>query len=198
MIDEQAPDIDVRRRLLMLAASFALVSCGGGGGGASAQPPTPITPVPPTPAPPAPVPAPPAPTPIPNPPPPAPGPAPLKSPKRGVAYDFAAQADLQALSIGVSWWYNWAARPNTALASNAASQAAMDYIPMLWNASYDPATVEAYVQANPNIKYLLVLNEPNLVDQADMTPTQAAAARDRFKALSADDRQKVIAMVSSR
>ena len=186
MNDDLAPNGDISRRLMMLAASFALVSCGGGGGGsASAPPPTPITPTPP----PAPTPTPPAPTPtpIPNPPPPpppAPGPAPLKSAKRGVAYDVAAQADLQALAPGVSWWYNWAARPNIALPSNAASQAAMDYIPMLWNASYDPATVEAYIEANPDIKYLLVLNEPNLVDQADMTPAQAAAAWPGYEAVA--------------
>ena len=181
MIDGQAPESDVRRRLLMLAASFALVSCGGGGGGSPAVTPTPAppAPTPPTPAPPAPTPTP------PPPPPPAPTPAPTaKSAKRGVAYDFAAQADLQALAPGVSWWYNWAARPNTALPSNAASQAAMDYIPMLWNASYDPATVEAYVEANPNIKYILVLNEPNLVDQADMTPAQAAAPWPGYEAVA--------------
>ena len=32
MNDDQAPGLDVRRRMVMLAASFALVSCGGGGG----------------------------------------------------------------------------------------------------------------------------------------------------------------------
>ena len=191
MIDEQAPDSDVRRRLLMLAASFALVSCGGGGSGSSSAP-TPPAPTPPTPAPPAPVPTPPAPTPIPNPPPPAPGPAPLKSPKRGVAYDFAALADLQALATGVSWWYNWATRPNSGLPSNAASQVAMDYLPMLWNASYDAPSVEAYIQANANIKYLLVLNEPNLVDQADMTPAQAAAAWPGYEAVAAATGAKIV------
>ena len=196
MIDEQAPDSDVRRRLLMLAASFALVSCGGGGSGSSSTPtppaPTPPAPTPPTPAPPAPVPTPPAPTPIPNPPPPAPGPAPLKSPKRGVAYDFAALADLQALATGVSWWYNWATRPNSGLPSSAASQVAMDYLPMLWNASYDAPSVEAYIQANANIKYLLVLNEPNLVDQADMTPAQAAAAWPGYEAVAAATGAKIV------
>ena len=194
MIDEQAPDSDVRRRLLMLAASFALVSCGGGGSGSSSAPtPTP-TPTPPAPTPPTPVPTPPAPTPtpVPNPPPPAPGPAPLKSPKRGVAYDFAALADLQALSSGVSWWYNWATRPNSGLPSNAASQVAMDYLPMLWNASYDAPSVEAYIQANANIKYLLVLNEPNLVDQADMTPAQAAAAWPGYEAVAAATGAKIV------
>jgi hypothetical protein len=179
MNGEQLPDGDVRRRLLMLAASFALVSCGGGGG-SPAPTSTPVTPTPPPPAP------------IPNPPPPAPGPAPLKSAKRGVAYDFASLADLQALSVGVSWWYNWATRPNSALPSNAASQAAMDYLPMLWNASYDAPSVEAYVKANANIKYLLVLNEPNLVDQADMTPAQAAAAWPGYEAVAAATGAKIV------
>ena len=191
MNGDQLPDGDVRRRLLMLAASFALVSCGGGG---SSPAPTPVAPTPPSPSPPAPAPTPtpPAPAPVPNPPPPAPGPAPLKSAKRGVAYDFASLADLQALSAGVSWWYNWAARPNSALPSNAASQAAMDYIPMLWNASYDAPSVEATIKANANIKYLLVMNEPNLVDQSDMTPAQAAAAWPGYEAVAAAPGAKIV------
>jgi Glycosyl hydrolase catalytic core len=185
MNDEQAPDSDLRRRMLMLAASFALVSCGGG---PSAPPPMAPTPPSPPPSPPSP----PPPAPIPNPPPPAPGPAPIKSAKRGVAYDFAALSDLQALSAGVSWWYNWAARPNSGLPANAAAQAAMDYIPMLWNASYDAPSVEAYIKANPNIEYLLVLNEPNLVDQADMTPAQAAAAWIGYEAVAAATGARIV------
>ena len=175
MNDERAPDLDVRRRMLMLAASFALVSCGGGGGASPAPPPTPAPP-PPTPAPP----------------PPAPGPAPLKSAKRGVAYNFASLADLQAVASGVSWWYNWGSRPDSALPANAASQVAMDYIPMLWNASYDAPSVEAYIKANTNIKYLLVLNEPNLVDQADLTPAQAAAAWPGYEAVAAATGAKIV------
>jgi hypothetical protein len=185
MNDEQAHDLDVRRRLLVLAASFALASCGGGGGGSPAPAPTP------TPSPPSPVPNPPPPPP-PPPPPAAPGPAPLKSAKRGVAYNFASLADLQAVSAGVSWWYNWGSRPDSALPANAASQVAMDYIPMLWNGSYDAATVEAYIKANPNIKYLLVLNEPNLVDQADMTPAQAAVAWPGYEAVAAATGARIV------
>ena len=186
MIDEPAPDSDLRRRMLMLAANFALVSCGGGGSSA----PAPTAPTPPSAPPPSPPPSPPA--PIPNPPPPAPGPAPLKSPKRGVAYDFSSLADLQAFSAGVSWWYNWSAHPNNALPSNAAAQAAMDYIPMLWNASYDAPSAEAYIQAHPGIKYLLVLNEPNLVDQANLTPAQAAAAWPGYEAVAAATGAKIV------
>ena len=186
MSEPQAHELDVRRRMLMLAASFALVSCGGGGGGSPA--PTPAPP-PPTPTPPSPAPTP---TPTPPSPPPAPGPAPLKSPKRGIAYDFASLADLQAVSSGVSWWYNWGAKPNAALPSDVASQVAMDYIPMLWNATYDAATVEAYVKAHGNIKYLLVLNEPNLVDQADLTPALAAAAWPGYEAVAAATGAKIV------
>jgi hypothetical protein len=178
MDDRQAPDSDVRRRLLTLAAGFALASCGGGGAGAPAPAPTSPTASPPPPAP------------IPSPPVPAPGAA--RSAKRGVAYDFAALADLQALSAGVSWWYNWGVHPNAGLPSNAAAQAAMDYIPMLWNASYDAPSVQAYIKANPAIKYLLVLNEPNLVDQADMTPAQAAAAWPGYEAVAAATGAKIV------
>ena len=202
MNDVLLPENDRRRRLLALAASFALVSCGGGGSPAPAPTPTP-TPTPPSPAPtptptppapaPTPTPTPPAPTPTPTPPPPPP-PAPTptpKSAKRGVAYDLGSAADLQALSSGVSWWYNWGSRPNASLPANAATQAGMDYIPMLWNASYDAATVEAYIKAN-NVKYLLVLNEPNLVDQADMTPAQAAAAWPGYEAVAAATGAKIV------
>jgi hypothetical protein len=196
MSADRGPDSEVRRRLLMLGASFALVSCGGGGSPAPTQssstPPTPAPPPAPTPPAPAPTPPAPAPTPVPNPPPPAPGPAPAKSAKRGVAYDFESLADLQALSTGVSWWYNWAARPNSKLPANAAAQAAMDYLPMLWNASYDATSVEAFIKANPNIKYLLVLNEPDLVDQADMTPVQAAAAWPGYEAVAAATGAKIV------
>lgn len=201
MNDPQVPDSDVRRRLLMLAASFTLVSCGGGGGGGGSPAPAPApTPAPPSPTPsPTPTPAPtpsPSPAPTPAPPPSTPAPSPSPSPlarsnKRGVAYDVAAQADLQALSAGVSWWYNWAASPNAGLPSNAATQAAMDYIPMLWNANYDAAAVKSYVLGH-GIQYLLVLNEPNLVGQADLTPAQAAAAWPGYEAVAAATGAKIV------
>ena len=170
MNDDQSHELDVRRRMLLLAASFALVSCGGGGA-------SPASPSPPQPTPP--------------PAPPAPGPAPLKSAKRGVAYNFATLADLQAVSAGVSWWYDWGPHPDNALPANAAAQAATDFVPMLWNASYDAPSVTAYIRANA-IKYLLVLNEPNLVDQANLTPAQAASAWPGYEAVAAATGAKIV------
>ena len=192
MNDELEPRDDVRRRLVMLAASFALASCGGGGGGGDASAPTPA-PAPPSPSssPPSSPPPPPPPPPASSPPPPPPPPPAARSAKRGVAYDFATLADLQAVAAGVSWWYDWGSRPNPALPANAAAQVAMDYIPMLWNANYDAAAMEAYIKAN-GIQYLLVLNEPNLVDQANLTPAQAAAAWPGYEAVAAATGAKIV------
>jgi hypothetical protein len=115
-----------------------------------------------------------------------------KSAKRGVAYDLAASADLAALSPGVSWWYNWAASPNAAVPSDYASKYGMEYDPMLWNFNFNAADIEAYLQANPGIKYLLVLNEPNLTGQANVTPQQAAQQWPQYEAVAAQTGVKIV------
>jgi hypothetical protein len=115
-----------------------------------------------------------------------------KSAKRGVAYDLAASADLAALSPGVSWWYNWAASPNAAVPTDYASKYGMEYDPMLWNFNFNAADIEAYLQANPGIKYLLVLNEPNLTGQANVTPQQAAQQWPQYEAVAAQTGVKIV------
>ena len=212
MNDIETIDGARRRRMLALAASFALASCGGGGGDSPASSPGP-TPSP-TPTPPAPVPVPapsptptpaPAPTPTPAPAPtptPTPSPAPTptptpppppatKSAKRGIAYNLASQADLQALASGVSWWYDWGTRPDNGLNSSATTQSGMDFIPMLWNDVFDATATTNYIKAN-GIKYLLVLNEPNLTDQANLTPAQAAAAWPKYEAVATATGVKIV------
>ncbi len=53
-----------------------------------------------------------------------------KSAKRGIAYDLAEPADLQALKPGVSWWYNWGAAPNPGVPADYRRAYRMDYFPM--------------------------------------------------------------------
>lgn|GEM_PF-179245 len=186
--------------LLAVAACFTLAACGGGGSSsADSSPNPPAGEVPPPSAPPAPAPPPdpapdptPPPPPPPDPPPPAPPPSPPpetpaapKSAKRGIAYDLANPSDLAALSPGVSWWYNWALRPANSVPADYRSRYGMDYMPMLWNGNFNDATVETFLKANPSIKFLLLLNEPNLVDQANQTPQQAAQLWPRYEAIAA-------------
>lgn len=108
-----------------------------------------------------------------------------KSVKRGVAYDLADPGDLAALAPGVSWWYRWALKPASSVPADYRSRYDMDFIPMLWNGNFNEAEVVAFLQANPHIKYLLLLNEPNLTDQANMTPRQAAQLWPRYEAVAA-------------
>jgi len=168
----------VRRRLvvgtLFGSVITTLAACGGGGGAA----PSPATPSPPSPPPPAPA--------------PAPAPAAPKSAKRGIAYDLSSAADLSALSPGVSWWYNWSSKPNTAVATDYRTRYGMDFMPMLWNGSFNDAEIEAYLQAHTDIKYLLLLNEPNLTDQSNLTPAQAAALWPRYEAIAAHTGVKLV------
>jgi Glycosyl hydrolase catalytic core len=115
-----------------------------------------------------------------------------KSAKRGIAYDLAAPADLAALSPGVSWWYNWSPSPNASVPADYATRYAMDFYPMLWNGNFNAAGVVAFFKANPGIKYMLVLNEPNLLGQANMTPQQAAQLWPQYEAISAQTGVKIV------
>ena len=121
-----------------------------------------------------------------------PPPTATKSPKRGVAYDLASPADLAALSPGASWWYNWSPNPNSAVPADYATRYSMDFYPMLWNGNYDSAAVVSYLKSNPNIKYMLVMNEPNLTSQANLTPQQAAQIWPGYEAVSAQTGVKIV------
>jgi len=107
-----------------------------------------------------------------------------KSAKRGVAYDLRSANDLSALAPGVSWWYNWGSQPNGTAAADTTTAYNMDYIPMLWNGNFDANAIEAYLRAHPKIKYLLLLNEPNLGDQANLQPRDAATLWPRYEAVA--------------
>jgi Glycosyl hydrolase catalytic core len=131
------------------------------------------------------------PTPPSNPAPPS-NPSASKSAKRGIAYDLADPADFAALSPGVSWWYNWSPQPNVSAPTNYQSSFAMDFYPMLWNGNFNSANVVAFLKANPSIQYILVLNEPNLTDQANLTPQQAAQLWPQYEAVAAQTGVKIV------
>ena len=115
-----------------------------------------------------------------------------KSAKRGLAYDLSTAADVSALAPGVSWWYNWGSSVNAGAPQDASTTYKMDYVPMLWNGNFDTASVESKIRANPAAKYLLVLNEPNLTDQANLTPSQAADLWPRYEQVARDTGVKLV------
>lgn len=114
-----------------------------------------------------------------------------KSSKRGVAFNFQLSEDLPLLSPYISWDYNWGNTTSdfSALWFDANE---IDYCPMCWNNSYNADKIRAYVAAHPSTKYLLAYNEPNLNDQAHMTPTEAAAQWSSVVALAKELNLKLI------
>ena len=101
-----------------------------------------------------------------------------KSPKRGVGYNnpVLPDQDLPLIGPALSWAYNWS---NTSPADDvdaAFTQYGVSFIPMIWNGSWNKDNIRKIKQLHPEAQYLLAFNEPNLTDQANMTPQQAAAS----------------------
>lgn len=97
-----------------------------------------------------------------------------RSTKRGVSFSITNITDAFLLSESISWYYNWGNTPNGDAQTQQFLEASdIDYCPMCWSGSYSADRIRAYVKAHPNVKYLLGFNEPNLTDQANMTPQRA-------------------------
>jgi len=131
------------------------------------------------------------------------------SPKRGVSYNFnfprpnnsgngpghnnaaIIEEDMNLLGPGISWFYSWATSPDSAV-SAVADQKELAFVPMVHRSSSNLDDVRKYVSAHPNVKYVLAYNEPNLTDQANMTPAQAAEQWPKLKALARELGLKIV------
>lgn len=114
------------------------------------------------------------------------------SDKRGLAYGYHSVNDLKALQKGVRWWYNWAETPDTAVA-NSYQDYGFDYVPMARTKDFDETRMRNFLKTHPNVKYILGFNEPNFVEQANLTPAQAAAQWPRIEAIARDFNLKIVA-----
>ncbi|MBP9016818.1 MAG: carbohydrate-binding protein [Paludibacteraceae bacterium] len=112
-----------------------------------------------------------------------------RSSKRGVSYDIPYVEDVNAMSPGVSWFYNWGTSPKSTIDNYYSNY--MEYYPMAWN-GVDANALRAFKAKHPECKYLLTFNEPNLTDQANMTPSQAAAKWPAVKAIAQELNLKIV------
>lgn len=117
-----------------------------------------------------------------------------KSPKRGVAFNFGQlpQTDIPLLGPAVSWSYNWSSVSPSSEVLNLFAQYGMDWCPMIWNGNWSADNIRAYKRAVPSAEYILAFNEPNLTDQANMTPSQAAELWPEVKAIANELGMKII------
>jgi hypothetical protein len=113
-----------------------------------------------------------------------------KSYKRGVSYGFHSATDMQKFSEAISWWYNWSPQPDAAIQTTYQNYD-VDFTPMAWNAS-GISGVNSWVSQDPNVNYILGFNEPNFKEQANMTPSEAAAAWPAFQQIAIDNNLKTV------
>ncbi|HET6556534.1 MAG TPA: glycosyl hydrolase [Prolixibacteraceae bacterium] len=113
------------------------------------------------------------------------------SKKRGLAYSHRYAADMAAISKGISWWYNWSIRPESVVSSTFQNYG-MEFVPMTWNNNYSEAELRLFYAAHPEAKYILGFNEPNFKTQANMTPSQAAAAWPRLEKIATEFGLKIV------
>lgn len=115
----------------------------------------------------------------------------IMSKKRGLAYSHKYAADMATISKGISWWYNWSVRPESAVSSTFQNYG-MEFVPMTWNNNYSEADLRLFYTAHPETKFILGFNEPNFKTQANMTPSQAAAAWPRLERIAKEFGLKIV------
>lgn len=115
-----------------------------------------------------------------------------KSDKRGVSFNFTIEDDIHLLAPFISWSYNWG--PDVTDVNNTLfNQYGLDFYPMAWNGNFDADRIRAYKALNPQCEYILAFNEPNLTDQCNYTPQQAAEHWPELKALTDELDMKIVA-----
>jgi hypothetical protein len=117
-----------------------------------------------------------------------------RSAKRGIGFNTVYASDFTAMQGGVGWAYNWGAGGFNSTLAGAAAEAKIAYLPMVWNGGGKWADqIRAYKKAHPECEYILAFNEPNLTDQANMTPAQAAEKWPPVKELAQELKMKIVA-----
>lgn len=116
-----------------------------------------------------------------------------RSAKRGLCGSMSLpQFDIPTLADGVGWYYNWSSNCPSTTVLALLPQYDMTFFPMAWNNNYNAGGIRAYKQAQPEAEFLLAYNEPNLTDQANMTPSQAAEKWGDLVALAKETGMKLI------
>lgn len=107
-----------------------------------------------------------------------------KNAKRGVSFAFQVpDEDMALLGPSITWFYNWA--PDCGAEVQAAAEKyGVKFFPMAWNGDFSEDRITAMTGSSICGDYLLAFNEPNLTDQCNYTPAQAAREWPRLRALA--------------
>ena len=101
---------------------------------------------------------------------------PTPSSKRGISQNTnsaTTETDFELLKPGLSWWYSWGMSPGGSWFTVSKDRDIL-FSPMAWRWLDDGAedTIRRLKAENPGLEYIMACNEPNLTDQANLTPAQ--------------------------
>ncbi|MBR4827123.1 MAG: hypothetical protein IKZ91_04495 [Bacteroidales bacterium] len=118
-----------------------------------------------------------------------------KSLKRGVGYNnpVLPDEDVPLLGTGISWMYNWGSSSPSDELVKAFTAKGITFIPMLWNNNWNADNLRTVKQKFPSAEYILAFNEPNLTDQANMTPAKAAEYWPAVVQIAKELKMKIVA-----
>ncbi|MDB5106436.1 MAG: hypothetical protein JWP91_4125 [Fibrobacteres bacterium] len=109
--------------------------------------------------------------------------------KRGYAYGGNSTADMQAMSKGVSWWYNWGTTADQGVAGTYLASG-VEFVPMVWGKNFI-GNADAVIKQD-GAKYLLAFNEPNFFSQSNITPLEAAAMWPQIETIARNHNLKIV------
>ncbi|MDA3816095.1 MAG: glycosyl hydrolase [Prolixibacteraceae bacterium] len=113
--------------------------------------------------------------------------------KRGYGFGAHTQADMEALSAGTTWWYNWWYRPDANdNIIDVYKDFGMEFVPQAWDENFDETGLRQYLDEHPDVEYIMGFNEPNFQAQANLSPAQAAAEWQRIEAIAEDYNLKIV------
>lgn len=115
-----------------------------------------------------------------------------KSAKKGICTNWLVPEMPDLAGSGVSWAYNWSHDPLSSDRWAMLKSNGMTFYPMVWNAGFSSDNLATFMAADPNSDYVLAYNEPNLTDQANMTPEAAARKWPEFVAAAKELGLKIV------
>jgi hypothetical protein len=117
--------------------------------------------------------------------------------KRGIGYgtgggqqEISIQ-DFEIIGERMSWFYDWSTSSPESVRGIYKSQS-IDFTPMLWGRNSSENNMRQYLDNNPGVKYLLGFNEPTHLNQANLTPQEAAEAWPILEAIADDYNLKLV------
>ena len=111
--------------------------------------------------------------------------------KRGMGYGTGGEQqelsiqDFEIIGERMMWFYNWGTSSPESVRGIYQSQS-IDFTPMLWGRNSSEDNMRQYLDNNPGVKYLLGFNEPTHLNQANLTPQEAAEAWPILEAIADD------------